>query len=239
MKRFLLVTLSACALAFGACSKEDAPKGDPAGSASLNMMNESNGRTMLGGSDVYVDDAGNFVASSSVIAYVGRVNGLNGVTMRFDNLVRSAAVDVGGGYLVYDGDSLHEFPSGHVALAAGTTYYRMRAESIITGENDATGKQEMTGVKVVYYADKAGNAEILPEPFDRVYNLGGGYGAMLEEQDAELLNRADEVASTSSLVVERDANGEWIVGMYGSDYDSGYIYVRIGDLWSAIMVVRR
>ena len=219
----------------GACSKDDGAKGDPAGSALLNMMNESNGRTLLGSSDVYVDDAGNFVCSSAVIAYVGRVNGLNGVPIRFDNLVRKTAVDVGGGYLVYDGDSLHEFASGRVALAAGTTFYRMRVESEIMGENASTGKQEMTGVKVVYYADRAGNADILPEPFERVYNLGGSYGTVLEKQDAELLNRADEIVTTSGLVVRRDANGEWIVDMENR-YDS-YIYVRIGDLWSAITVM--
>ena len=140
MKKILFAAFALCTVAFGACSKDDGGKGDPAGSALLNMMNESNGRTLLGSSDVYVDDAGNFVCSSSVIAYAGRVGGLNGVTMRFDNLVRSTAVDVGGGYLVYDGESLHEFPSGHIALAAGTTYYRMRVQSIITGEN-AAGKQ--------------------------------------------------------------------------------------------------
>lgn len=234
MKRILLATLSLCALTLGACKKDEAPKGDPAGSASLNMMNESNGRTMLGNSDVYVDDAGNFVCSSAVMAYVGRVNGLNGVTMRFDNLVQSTAVDVGGGYLVYDGESLHEFPSGRMALAAGAAYYRMRAESLIMGENDATGKQEMTGVKVVYYADKAGNAEILPEPFDLVYDLDGSYGTMLERQDSELLSRADEVVATPGVTVERDANGDWTVSNEG-DRD-GYIYMRIGDLWSAIVI---
>ena len=201
MKKILFAAFALCTVAFGACSKDDGGKGDPAGSASLNMMNESNGRTLLGSSDVYVDDAGNFVCSSSVIAYAGRVGGLNGVSVRFDNLVRSTAVDVGGGYLVYDGESLHEFPSGHIALAAGTTYYRMRVESEIMGENASTGKQEMTGVKVVYYADKAGNAGILPEPFERVYNLGGSYGTVLEKQDAELLNRADEIVTTSGLVV--------------------------------------
>ena len=110
----------------------------------------------------------------------------------------------------------------------------MRVQSIITGEN-AAGKQEMTGVKVVYYADRAGDAGILPEPFERVYNLGGSYGTVLEKQDAELLNRADEIVTTSGLVVRRDANGEWIVDMENR-YDS-YIYVRIGDLWSAITVM--
>lgn len=234
MKKILFAAFALCTVAFGACSKDGGAKGDPAGSALLNMMNELNGRTLLGSSDVYVDDAGNFVSSSAVIAYVGRVNGLNGVSIRFDNLVRKAAVDVGGGYLVYDGDSLHEFPSGRVALAAGATFYRMRVESEIMGE-DAAGKQEMTGVKVVYYADKAGNAGILPEPFERVYNLGGSYGTVLEKQDAELLNRADEIVTTSGLVVRRDANGEWIVDMENR-YDS-YIYVRIGDLWSAITVI--
>ena len=235
MKKILFAAFALCVVAFGACSKDDGAKGDPAGSALLNMMNESNGRTLLGSSDVYVDDAGNFVCSSAVIAYVGRVNGLNGVSPRFDNLVRKAAVDVGGGYLVYDGDSLHEFPSGRVALAAGTTFYRMRVESEIMGENASTGKQEMTGVKVVYYADRAGNADILPEPFERVYNLNGSYGTVFEQKDDELLNRADEIMTTSGLIVERDANGVWIVSDTGCC--GGYIYVRIGDLWSAITVL--
>lgn len=234
MKKILFAAFALCTVAFGACSKDDGGKGDPAGSALLNMMNESNGRTLLGSSDVYVDDAGNFVCSSAVIAYVGRVNGLNGVPIRFDNLVRKTAVDVGGGYLVYDGEALHEFPSGHIALAAGATFYRMRVESEIMGEDAVTGKTGMTGAKVVYYADKAGNAGILPEPFDREYNLGGSYGTVLEKQDTELLNRADEIVTTSGLVVRRDANGEWIVDMENR-YDS-YIYVRIGDLWSAITV---
>ena len=118
MKKILFAAFALCTVAFGACSKDDGGKGDPAGSASLNMMNESNGRTLLGSSDVYVDDAGNFVCSSAVIAYVGRVNGLNGVPIRFDNLVRKTAVDVGGGYLVYDGESLHEFQRPTTACAS-------------------------------------------------------------------------------------------------------------------------
>ena len=82
MKKILFAAFALCTVAFGACSKDDGGKGDPAGSALLNMMNESNGRTLLGSSDVYVDDAGNFVCSSSVIAYAGRVGGLNGVSVR-------------------------------------------------------------------------------------------------------------------------------------------------------------
>ena len=62
-----------------------------------------------------------------------------------------------------------------------------------------------------------------------------GFWTWFEKQDAELLNRADEIVTTSGLVVRRDANGEWIVDMENR-YDS-YIYVRIGDLWSAITVM--
>ena len=57
MKKILFAAFALCTVAFGACSKDDGGKGDPAGSALLNMMNESNGRTLLGSSDVYVDDA--------------------------------------------------------------------------------------------------------------------------------------------------------------------------------------
>lgn len=231
MKKILFAAFALCTVAFGACSKDDGAKGDPAGSALLNMMNESNGRTLLGSSDVYVDDAGNFVCSSAVIAYVGRVNGLNGVPIRFDNLVRKTAVDVGGGYLVYDGESLHEFPSGHIALAAGATFYRMRVESEIMGEDAVTGKTGMTGAKVVYYADRAGDAGILPEPFDRFYDFVDV--VLLDKQDSELLDRADEIEVTSNLAVEQDLNGEWFV-VKNDRRTYGYIYVRIGDLWSAI-----
>ena len=62
MKRFLLPLVCA-ALAFGvaSCSDDDTP-GDPAGTVMLNMLDEHNGRTLLDDSDIYINDAGNFVS---------------------------------------------------------------------------------------------------------------------------------------------------------------------------------
>ena len=238
MKKILFAAFALCTVAFGACSKDDGGKGDPAGSALLNMMNESNGRTLLGSSDVYVDDAGNFVCSSAVIAYVGRVNGLNGVPIRFDNLVRKTAVDVGGGYLVYDGESLHEFPSGHIALAAGATFYRMRVESEIMGEDAVTGKTGMTGAKVVYYADKAGNAGILPEPFvskvlsknesyKRVLDLTEEWGKVSSAKLAQgcLVARADYIEQNPEIIKEFMSFYEASVNFVNNENNAGAVFL--------------
>lgn len=51
------------ALLFGAvsCSKDETP-GDPEGTVLLNMYNEQNGKTLLSDSDIYINDAGNFIS---------------------------------------------------------------------------------------------------------------------------------------------------------------------------------
>ena len=54
------------ALLFGAvsCSKDETP-GDPEGTVLLNMYNEQNGKTLLSDSDIYINDAGNFISPAS------------------------------------------------------------------------------------------------------------------------------------------------------------------------------
>ena len=80
MKRFLL-PLVCVALAFGvaSCSDDDTP-GDPAGTVMLNMLDEHNGRTLLDDSDIYINDAGNFVSGGDCSLFMlGKASGLGAV----------------------------------------------------------------------------------------------------------------------------------------------------------------
>ena len=69
------------ALLFGAvsCSKDETP-GDPEGTVLLNMYNEQNGKTLLSDSDIYINDAGNFISPASCQLFMlGERSGLGGV----------------------------------------------------------------------------------------------------------------------------------------------------------------
>ncbi len=50
----LTIVLALFAIGLTACSKDEGPEPFPAGTATLYMMNEENGRTTLGNSDVYI-----------------------------------------------------------------------------------------------------------------------------------------------------------------------------------------
>ena len=89
-------------LSVTACTKEDVTPYDPEGTAGLNMMFESYGGTLLDGTDIYIDDAQNFVSGYFRMAYMGPVAGLSSMNRHLlNNLTGSAAVEVGGGYMIY------------------------------------------------------------------------------------------------------------------------------------------
>ena len=118
MKRFLLPLVCA-ALAFGvaSCSDDDTP-GDPAGTVMLNMLDEHNGRTLLDDSDIYINDAGNFVSGGDCSLFMlGEASGLGAVRIAsLRNPVPEAAVSPGQGYAAVCSAAAMQFPSQCVAL---------------------------------------------------------------------------------------------------------------------------
>lgn len=62
---------------FTSCNDDDDTK-DPEGTVTLNMLNEENGKTILGESDVYINSSNNFKTSSCYIADAGKASGLGG-----------------------------------------------------------------------------------------------------------------------------------------------------------------
>lgn len=143
-RRFLCaVALLAALFAANSCSTDDdGPVPDPAGTVTLNMMDEDNGRTSLGESSVYINRAANFQVAYSpsyVIADLGPVASVGNITeVRAGNPVREAAVTAGHGYQIFDVHAVHRFPSGVVAAARGCDYYCVRAESLLTDERGKT-----------------------------------------------------------------------------------------------------
>lgn len=114
---FLPILVSAFVLTAASCSKDETP-GDPAGTAMLNMYNEQNGKTILDDSDIYINDAGNFVSPSSCQLFMlGARSGLGAVeASALKNPVPEVAVVKGYGYVAVRGVAAHMFPSHDVAL---------------------------------------------------------------------------------------------------------------------------
>ena len=67
--------LSLCTMCFVNCSDDDTPD-DPADTITLNMLNEHNGKTYLGESNVYINEANNFITSKNFISDVGNGAGV-------------------------------------------------------------------------------------------------------------------------------------------------------------------
>lgn len=137
--RSLLLPLLLCA---AACSDDDGPDPDPAGTVTLNMFDSSNGRTLLEETEVYINDAGNFSSfdTNYRIADLGAVPSIGSISEpTFGNLVREIAVIAGHGYLIIRENDVHLFPSGVYAARAGSSYRLVRVESLLYKEEKAIG----------------------------------------------------------------------------------------------------
>lgn len=140
MKTRLLFPIALAVLAFTAfsCSKDKDPD-DPAETVVLNMLNEKNGKTMLGNSDVYINNANNFYGPSCLIANLGKVSGLGAVWPKLAGAASQVAVEPGNGYVVCRERALYEFASGSLALHIDADYYKVYVGSQIKQENEIIG----------------------------------------------------------------------------------------------------
>lgn len=127
--------LSLCTTFFMSCSDDDTPN-DPADTITLNMLNEHNGKTYLGESGTYINEANNFVASSNFISDVGNGSGVGAnILPSLSNLTHEVAVTPGHIYQIFDKNTLVDFPSGNRAIQVEASYYQAYAVSkILNGD---------------------------------------------------------------------------------------------------------
>lgn len=213
-----------------ACTKEEVRPYDPEGSVLLNMMSEGYGGTLLDGTDIYINDAQNFVSKYFRMACMGPVAGLSAMNRHLlDNLTTIAAVEAGSGYMIYDRDTLHTFPSGVTAIESGSTYLLMRVESTITStEGQTEGAPKTVGARVIYASARAGGYGVLPD-HKTTFETDRGVFA-----DANLFNAAEEIECSYNVECFKDGNGEWIIGASSTP---GTIHLRIRDSFALIEVI--
>ena len=116
---------------FTGCSDDNDIK-FPEGTSSLRMMNEDNGQTLLGNSDVYLTRNGNFRSNQFPIFDMGKTRGISGIDMpNFENMAPEVAAQPGHGYVLCVADDVMTFPSGRKAIAQNVEVYRFYMDSWI------------------------------------------------------------------------------------------------------------
>lgn len=129
MKKLLLPMLPVMALCLTACGEDEPPV--PSDAITLNMMNQSNGQTILGGSDAYINDANNFASRYCVFADLGRKGNL-GAQPVLNNLSQEVAVNPGNYYQLFLAEEVDEV-AGARAVPVNASYYNIYVDSWIIG----------------------------------------------------------------------------------------------------------
>lgn len=149
MKNRIWMPLLAAVLTLGgaSCSDDDTP-GDPEGTVTVNMYDEENGKTCLGDSEIYIDKGMNFVSGNDCRMFViGKTDGLGGLTIReLGTSTAQAAVQPGYGYAAVRPRTLHEFPSGKLAISTQSDVNFMKFYVVSVLENG----DEQVGAAVKY-----------------------------------------------------------------------------------------
>lgn len=136
---FRSILLCTCLMSLAGCGDDDEIL-FPEGTSSLRMMNEDNGKTLLGNSDVYITNGGNFRSVQSPIFDMGKKGGIADIDMPdFVNMAPEVAVEPGHGYVVCNANDVREFPSGELAIATSAYVYRIFVDSWITQDNANVG----------------------------------------------------------------------------------------------------
>ena len=143
-KIFLPLLLAAVVGGAPSCSDDDGVPGDPEGTVSLNMMDESNGKTVLDDSGIYIDKAQNFVTGGNCVLFAfGKVGGLGAVAPKsLETSTTIAAVEAGHGYVAVRPGTLRSFPSGKMAMPIGrqdVNYLKIYVVSPLTAESKTVG----------------------------------------------------------------------------------------------------
>ena len=157
-KTILGICLSLCAWSFTGCSDDDNADLFPEGTSSLRMMNEDNGKTLLGNSDVYITNGGNFKSNEYPLFDMGEKRGIADIGMpNFANMAPEVAVYPRHGYVICNNGDVRTFPSGEQAIRQDANVYRVYVDSWI---KDKDGNN--TGANVHFLLGKPDDSGQIP-----------------------------------------------------------------------------
>ena len=219
--RALLLCLCTAFLTTG-CGDDEETNLFPEGTAALRMMNESNGKTILGNSDLYITDSGNFYSEQFPLFDMGEKRGLSDIGMPdFINMSHEVAVNPKHGYLLCDSRDITTFSGSQTyAIARNSRVYRFYVDSWIQ-EN---GKN--IGANVFFLLGNPDKDCVLPEWDSTIAVLNPNWekgeftgsltlpGARAEDLEVEFPNRQTEDMPmqydiTGNVITFRLDQAEW------------------------------
>lgn len=238
MKKIKLLLFSVAlilAASFVSCSNDDeAP--DPDGTIALNMLNEDNGKIILGYSDIYIDSGNNFYSSSCLLSSLGPKNGLGDISgVNLSGAINSIAVESGNAYQVFSVNGVKEFPSGKRALHINANYYNVYVLSLIKQDKDVIGAKvkfaifDAPGDDIPSYRTEIGT-------MDSWNNSTWEIRVDLPTSDFEVVKDFDRYVNSFSFISE---GNQLIVRMDEYEGYNGiyYCYLRVGSVYTYIYFV--
>lgn len=232
-KLFRLSLFLLFATSLVSCNDDDIKEPDDA--VTLNMLNEKNGKTFLGTSDVFINNSNNFQTSSCYIADAGQTSGLGAnIAPQLNNLTREAAVVERHLYQIYERGTLRSFPSGNSAILIGSGYYKMYVLSpLTTGDilSGATVKYALAypdAQNLPEYRKVIGSLDQVGESFEYILPKNAEY--VLDEYWNEVKEAFDIQTSGNKLTVKLLKPINKIYGPYGTHK----IYIRLGHTYTVV-----
>ena len=121
-------------------------------------MNEDNGRTILGNSDIYITNELNFRSDQFPIMDMGERKGISDIDMpNFINMAPEVAVLPGHGYVTCCADHVRTFGSQKKAIKEDADVYRIFVDSWIEDK-----EQAKTGANVYFLLGKPDESNQIP-----------------------------------------------------------------------------
>lgn len=245
MKKFAIPFLLFASLFAASCSNDDEPK-TSANAITLNMMNSDNGKTTIGGSDVYINSSNNFVSSYCGIVDLGRKGSLT-QNPNLTQIAQEVAVTPGNYYQIVLASDVNII-AGERAFPVKTNYYSVFVDSWIYDANNA-----ISGAKVKYSECYPSiSSDVLPE-WDTLYPVYLDYyndgmymaqathtfakGVMIDP-DYEVYDFNDDAASSlyKNLEIKIQDNKITFSNPVYSQGDKVEVvaYIRYGSLYSRV-----
>ena len=235
-KYFGAIVCSIIAISITSCEKIDRIERFPEGTSTLKMMNEDNGCTALGNSDVYITSTGNFKSGTFPILDCGNKNGIGDIGIpNFTNMAPEVAITPGHGYVICSSESVKDFPSREKAIREDALLYRVYVDSWI----QQNGKD--VGANVYFLLGNPFEHGQMPEmgskvgilSWDSQKNKSDAISIKLPSEDIEVVCSDDILTfftkgSTLTLTLSR----------YPMSYETGdrTFFIRSGRVYTEVAV---
>ncbi len=220
IKTFVLVAISLC---LTACEKDADNDVDMQSFATLNMMNEQNGKNYLDKTDIFIDNVNNFSSKFWYIADLDtkKDDTRSGVPFDMTNIGHHFAVQYNHWYEAYYPDDLRKFPSGKMAIEMGATFYKFYA-------SEAIQENGLNKGAVVKYSKYTATSDVLP-PLNTFIGTLRDYDTM----EYALPDGVEYSTQDNSIKLSQD-NGKLKIETNNS-YGKYTIYLRYGTVFTTIV----